>query len=334
MHIIEPFYAATIDKEATHSKLKVFYHCLYRDLGKVATSEFFSLDNPVLESVSAERFAGVIASYGPVVVTAIRDAAAEQMDDCVALLNLMLPDLRTVLARQRRDYGLSEEFPAEFPVEEQAANVDQSPCNNIAMERTFGMADYRLQKLRNLSAVSRSMILARGADLRGDKESNFRGFKEEVVKKRELELKWQKRTQEKFAEGASARQQVAQVKERKRLNMLDTLKKEGGPFTTAEQVQQYLDQEDVQEKVKQQRMKKEIQFARESSTTLPSVDPLFKIQVTLPNRRRREKTAVEFGESLMAFLGKKMEDNSLEYSTFQASLRKYSNADAGDDNNN
>ena len=58
----------------------------------------------------------------------------------------------------------------------------------------------------------------------------------------------------------------------------------------------------LNEKVKQLRLKLEVQFARESTTLLPKVDPLFRIQLTLPNGKRRMKTAVEFGESLMCYL--------------------------------
>ena len=58
-----------------------------------------------------------------------------------------------------------------------------------------------------------------------------------------------------------------------------TLKKCSGPFTNAEEVQIYLENPDPTDKEKQTRMKKEIKFARDSSTTLPRTDPLFKIQV-------------------------------------------------------
>ena len=57
----------------------------------------------------------------------------------------------------------------------------------------------------------------------------------------------------------------------------------------------------------QQQRLKEMQFARESSTTLPSVDSQFRIQVALPNNRRRDKTSKEFGDSLIAFQGKMAE---------------------------
>ena len=69
-------------------------------------------------------------------------------------------------------------------------------------------------------------------------------------------------------------------------------------------------------------MKSEIQFARDSSTTLPKVDPLFKVQVVIPNKKRRDKNSAEFGEALVAFLGKKAERVAMDYSAFQTSLDK------------
>ena len=67
------------------------------------------------------------------------------------------------------------------------------------------------------------------------------------------------------------------------------------------------------DKDKQKIMKKEIQFARDSSTTLPTkVSPIFKIQVTGQDKKRKDKTAAEFGEAL----GKK------EDSAFKKSLRE------------
>ena len=77
---------------------------------------------------------------------------------------------------------------------------------------------------------------------------------------------------------------MAQQKERKRLDMLDQLR---NAFIDAVQAQEYLAMPGLSEKEKQVRLKKELQFAREICTTLPSVDPLFRIQVTLPNKMRQ-----------------------------------------------
>ena len=71
-------------------------------------------------------------------------------------------------------------------------------------------------------------------------------------------------------------------------------------------------------------LKLELRFARESSTTLPQADPIFRIQVTLPSKKRRDKTESEFGESLMVYLGKKSDKSVIEYTKFKESLEKFS----------
>ena len=77
-------------------------------------------------------------------------------------MNMMLPELRKVLGRQRRDYCLDETaFPPQFRVEDQAANVDNYPVTNLEMERFCGTVDYREKKLKTLAAVSRSMVMAK-----------------------------------------------------------------------------------------------------------------------------------------------------------------------------
>ena len=83
---------------------------------------------------------------------------------------------------------------------------------------------------------------------------------------------------DKLKNDAARKQEVALGQERKRIIMLEDLKGLGGPFTSAEEVEEFLGKS-IPEKEKVARMKKEMKFARDSSTTLPRVDPLFKIQV-------------------------------------------------------
>ena len=296
------------------------------------TEDFFKFEGPVLESETEDMLSRVLKGYGNSVVAAIKEVAMEHMDDCVALVNICFPGMQTVLARQRRDYGLSEEFPAQYPVFDQCSNPDDTPVNNIAMERQCGTVDYRLHKLQKLTSVSRSMILDKRKEVSDGKESSFRSFKEQVELKKKKFGEWNEKLKEKMASGVDRRQVVAQTKERKRLDILEELKDGGGPFCSAEEVMEFLVREDMSEKDKQKRMKKEMRFARESSTTLPAADPLFKVQVTLPSGKRRDKNAREFGESLMVFLGKKADSStSLDYNTFKSSLRKFADSDG---NNN
>ena len=118
--------------------------------------------------------------------------------------------------------------------------------------------------------------------------------------------------------GSDEKQEIAKAKEEKRLDTLDFLKSKGGPFTDEREVEEYLTKENEQEKDKVKRMKLEIQFARDSSTLLPKTDPIFKIQITVPETgKRRQKTPEEFGAALKSLLGKRDRKKVLEYSKFQ-----------------
>ena len=84
---------------------------------------------------------------------------------------------------------------------------------------------------------------------------------------------------ERVKKGSDEKREDALIQERKRTAILQKLKEQGGPFTSAEEVDDYLaDLDDLNMKEKQKRMKLEITYARDTSTLLPKADPLFKIR--------------------------------------------------------
>ena len=111
------------------------------------------------------RVEGLVKPWGrstEVRFNLFRRVANEHKEEVLKLGEGMLPYLRTVLARQRRDYGIDEErFPSQYPVESQAANIDQTPVHNLAAERACGKIDYRIKRTHSLPPVSRQMILQR-----------------------------------------------------------------------------------------------------------------------------------------------------------------------------
>ena len=147
-----------------------------------------------------------------------------------------MPELKTVLARQRQDYGISEAFQPQYPVEDQAANVDDTPVINIAMEWLCGKVDYRIHKLKELGAVSQSIILQQTEKLRKTNDISFREFTEEAKKIKDLKLSWSKKMKQRFEAGTLEKEAIAIDKEMKRLDLLDKLKAQGGPFTSREEV--------------------------------------------------------------------------------------------------
>ena len=70
------------------------------------------------------------------------------LDKAIKLANFFHPDLVDILVRQRKYYGLSDKFEAEFPVENlsQHAAVN-SPINNMSMESYCGLVEHRTAKI-------------------------------------------------------------------------------------------------------------------------------------------------------------------------------------------
>ena len=223
IQLIEPFYARTIQQGATHTSLKKFYEDLYSSLcNQCITAELLTFVQPAFSGISKNLLKAVKDSYGPSVVESVIQVAQEQEDDVVLLINHILPHLGSTLSKQRRDYGLdSELYPAQFPIEEQAKNIDDTPTNNMDMERLMGKADQRLKKLQTLNATGKSIILQKTQQLRAchGASNAFRSYSKKVEARKQLELKWNHKQEEKFKDDTDKKQEVALVKERKRLNL-------------------------------------------------------------------------------------------------------------------
>ena len=119
-----------------------FYTELYRSLSALTvSSDFFTFDQPTFPGVFQELLYGVKKSYGETVLQTVMQVGQEDEDDIVLLVNYFLPELANTLAKQRRDYGLDPEiFPAQFPIAEHAEAIDDTPTNNMDMERLMAKA--------------------------------------------------------------------------------------------------------------------------------------------------------------------------------------------------
>ena len=62
------------------------------------------------------------------------------------------------------------------------------------------------------------------------------------------------------------------------LQHLEYLKKGGGPFTSCQEIDEYLNNSSIFENTKKKRLQIEIQYARDSSLTLPRSNLIFRIR--------------------------------------------------------
>ena len=110
--------------------------------------DLFNFEQPRFDCVGLELFDGVKRIYSHQIVNAAQDIATSYPNDCVQLSNLIMPELWIILGRQPQDYCISEIYQPQYAAENQAANVDDIPVINIAMEQVCGLVYYHLQKLK------------------------------------------------------------------------------------------------------------------------------------------------------------------------------------------
>ena len=309
IQLIEPFHAVTISKNSSHRSLQVFFKDLYVKLTSPITQEFFTMDKPWYPGISADLYRGVKEGYKEHVVEAVKEFIVEHLDEAVKLANYLQPDLAKTLARQRRDYGISEEFQAEFPVEDLSDHAaENAPVHNLGMENFCGLVGHRTAKNRNLEATSRAIIIQGTKALRDKFGDGFRDYRQAVKRVKGIKLEWSKKQEVLAGQKIETKAvQTLQIEGRV-LKQLDYLKKEGGPFTTCDEVDEYLSKENINIKMTKKIIKMEVQYSRDSSLSLPKNNPVFRI------RKKKAKGSVqklqdlspqEFGENLKILISKK-----------------------------
>ena len=308
IQMIEPFHAMTISKNATHKSLQIFFKDLYKKLLTPISEDFFLLDKPWYPGVSDKLFQGVKENYKLHVVQAVKEYAIEHLDEAVKLANFLQGDLATTLARLRRDYGVSEEFEAEFPVENLGDNAaENAPVHNLAMENFCGLVGHRTAKSRNLESTSRSIIIQGTKDLREKFGDNFRDYSQAVGRVKNIKLEWNKKQDELAGEKIEIKSAQNLKIEGRLLKQLDYLKEGGGPFTSCEGIDEYLAKEDISEILKKKRLKIEVQYSRDSSISLPRNNPVFRIRKRKgKGEKLQDLTPLEFGENLKILISKKI----------------------------
>ena len=147
MQLVETFHAKTLSHESNHNTLRVFFKELHDKMNENLTEEFFLLESPWFPGISQSLYDEVLSNYKPHIVFSVKSALGENMEPAIKLGNFMLPQLQETLARQRRDYRLSEKFEPEFPIHDLSDNVrEKAPVNNLAMENLCGKVGHRSKK--------------------------------------------------------------------------------------------------------------------------------------------------------------------------------------------
>ena len=90
-------------------------------------------------------------------VTKTVEQTAMEHQECLDLANHLRPAVKQLVSHQRSDYGFSE-TTSQFPVTQQAANIDQVPAHNLPMESYCGADAVYIEKRGTVEAASRRKL--------------------------------------------------------------------------------------------------------------------------------------------------------------------------------
>ena len=109
--------------------------------------------------------------------------------------------------------------------------------------------------------------------------------------------------------------------ENRKLAILDRIKAQGCPFSSAEEIDNCLLTTDDNLKTKTNRMRDEVTYARDTSSSLPRNSPVFSI-ITTEGGRGKLLTPEQFVQNLKLLLCKTNQRNNITLADFQPVLIK------------
>ena len=264
-HLIEPFLSLTTSSQTTWEKLMTAFPTLYKDLTSVKSELMLDLTKPALSFISQERFES--CRYTSELLKPTEILIEAHRADIVSALNILLPRLAEGWARQRgNQFGFGEN--AEDPSHLKVSGFDQeklkeAPINNIPAERMVGSINHELKirGAKNLKTASSSLVRGKGLELTKGQQIDVRKFKKLTENGGEIPniiASWEKKQEDLKREGLDGKEMVNIAVDQRRNSDLALLSKEGGPFTSPDDVKEYMEESQIKEEVRNKRLYLEV----------------------------------------------------------------------------
>ena len=152
--------------------------------------------------------------------------------------------------------------------------------------------------------------------------SEFRKMGSFVKAIETISREWNAKQESLRLAGLSKKQAHKLHVDQRKLNFLENLELDGGPFTSAEQVINDMDTTAKGRKLGKKRFCDEITYARDTSTSLPRSHFLFRIMSKEPvTKKICVKTPEEFEDSLKTLLGNASERATVTLDDFRRVLQ-------------
>ena len=310
IHVCSPFAYMLMDPESTYNTLKSSFPILYRNLTEQNPKDLFTMEQ-VFSFTTSEHHKNSLPKK--IIQDSIITCANAYQKEVYDLLTIMLSRVAEGFSDQRGAvFGFGpkaeEETGAILKIStaspSKRAKLEKAPVHNLAEERSVGFINYELnlRGREHLESVSKNMILCKGKDFIKCPPANMKlaDFRKPAKEIKEIKLQWIKKL-EKYREEGYKQQEVINLKnEATKLEILEFLKGQQvqGPFTNINEIKMFMESTEESQS-KNNRMKKEVKYARLTCTSLKPTAPVFRLE-----RKSKNLPTQEYAENLTSYLDK------------------------------
>jgi hypothetical protein len=208
-----------------------------------------------------------------------------------------------------------------------AMNTEQlkrAPINNIPSEWCVGSINYELgvRGRNELDAASSCLLKGKSYDLVELKPaSEFRKYKKLVKPVNKLVVEWKQKQSELQEAGLTKKESTSLATEKRKMGDLEKLKSYGGPMTKPEEVDKFVDDDEISDAEKSARLYIEVRYARDTTLSLPRTSELFRL------KEKYRKLSIEtYRTNLRVYLGKVSSASSTTWEDYDNAVSKLESA--------
>ena len=292
-------------------------------------NDLLDVSKPAFKFVSKERFEHSFKSWDKKLIESVQKFANHHADRIVGVLKLVMPKCADGFHLQRAHIFGFGSFDQENPmlVDNKDMNkLDKAPINNLASERHVGSVNYGLSVHgeKQLDIVSSSIVKSKSYDLVELKPAEefikYRKLTKKDSKVTQILKKWTEK-QELLKKDGLETKEIKNIGVEKRKNKdLEELKSLGGPFTSLNEIDEFLSSSRFDESDKEKRMYIEVRYARDTSLTLPKSSPIFRLK-----DNHKNLPIAKYREHLKTYLSKVTYNVNVEWIEFDTAVEKLSN---------
>ena len=288
IHVTRPFHTLLMDADTNYTILKQSFATLYDNLTTIPPKNYLKCEK-VCNFVSPELFKQSLPSL--CLLESLNACVLQYPTEIEKIVGLALSAFAKGFAYQKGaifgfgptaadDTGHALKISA--LKEDEMKILDKVIVHNIGEERNVGLCNFEIsiRGKNNLNSVSRKMVLNRSSDLLEERQpGDFKKFKKEAAAIKEIHIKWNKKMQELEEKGYSEKELVNSKKEASKLKDLEFLKSQHipGPFTSNGEIQAFMTS-CVESKEKNNRMYREVRYARITCLSLKETSSVFQIR--------------------------------------------------------